>query len=300
MGSRHSAEATAGVRPRILDWYGDNARDLPWRRPARTPWGVLVSEVMLQQTPVARVEPAWRAWMDRWPTPAGLAAAPLAEAIRAWHPLGYPRRAQRLHAAAGVIVHRHDGRVPGSVTELRALPGVGEYTAAAVHAFAFDGRAAVLDTNVRRVLSRWLDGDAFPTSASVTVSERRRAEDLLPGDGTAPLWSVAVMELGALVCSARRPRCGSCPIADGCAWRAAGSPPGAGPQRQAPYEGSDRQARGFILRMVSQCPAPRGDVIDAWVRHRPGAQSAAQAERALAGLAGDGLIVVASGTVRLP
>src|SRR3954471_21891162 len=135
-------------------WYADNARDLPWRRPDVSPWAVLVSEVMLQQTPAARVIPAWQEWMQRWPTPADLAAQPAGEAVRAWGRLGYPRRALRLHAAAAAIVERFGGEVPESRAELLTLPGVGDYTAAAVASFAFGRREVVLDTNVRRVLAR--------------------------------------------------------------------------------------------------------------------------------------------------
>src|SRR3954470_7118450 len=134
-------------------WYADNARDLPWRRPDVSPWAVLVSEVMLQQTPVARVVPAWQEWMQRWPTPADLAAEPAGEAVRAWGRLGYPRRALRLHTAARAIVEQHGGEVPASYDDLRALPGVGDYTAAAVATFAHGRRHVVLDTNVRRVLA---------------------------------------------------------------------------------------------------------------------------------------------------
>src|SRR5690606_7452204 len=135
-------------------WFDHAARDLPWRRPECSPWGVLVSEIMLQQTPVVRVLPAWMSWMERWPTPAHLAAASQADAVRAWDRLGYPRRAKRLWECAGEIVRRHGGEVPDDEEELLALPGIGAYTAAAVRSFAFGRRAVVLDTNVRRVIAR--------------------------------------------------------------------------------------------------------------------------------------------------
>src|SRR4051794_25960759 len=186
----------------LLEWYDAHARDLPWRRPDATPWGVLVSEFMLQQTPVARVLPVFDAWLERWPRPADLAAEPSGEAIRAWGRLGYPRRAIRLHAAATAITLRHGGEVPDAYAALRGLPGVGDYTASAVLAFAFGRRATVLDTNVRRVLARLVSGreSAKPT---VTVAERSLAIHLLPADEpTAATWSVALMELGALVCRA--------------------------------------------------------------------------------------------------
>ena len=185
---------------------------------------MLVSELMLQQTPVARVLPVHAAWLERWPTPADLAAEPPGEAVRAWGRLGYPRRALRLHAAATAIVERYDGEVPGRYDELLTLPGVGDYTAAAVASFAFGRRHVVLDTNVRRVLARALRGVEFP-GPSVTRAEREAAAAVLPEDDeTAATWAVAVMELGALVCTATAPRCGDCPVADQCAWLAAGSP----------------------------------------------------------------------------
>lgn len=146
----------------ILGWYAEHARDLPWRAPDATPWGILVSEVMLQQTPVARVLPIWRRWMERWPTPAALAAEPSGEAVRAWGRLGYPRRALRLHACAVAITERHGGQVPSSYEALRELPGIGAYTAAAVASFAYRQRHAVLDTNVRRVLARLIGGVEYP------------------------------------------------------------------------------------------------------------------------------------------
>src|SRR6187551_337639 len=163
----------------VLEWYAGNARDLPWRQPTTTAWGVLVSEVMLQQTPVVRVEPAWLAWMARWPTPADLAVEPPSEAIRMWGRLGYPRRAMRLHACAVAIVERHGGRVPADLDQLLALPGVGTYTARAVATFAYGQRHPVVDTNVRRVVSRAVAGDpdAGPTT---TTADLAAMAELLP------------------------------------------------------------------------------------------------------------------------
>ena len=214
----------------VLTWYARNARDLPWRAPDATPWAVLVSEIMLQQTPVARVLPEYLSWIARWPTPAALAAAPAGEAIRQWGRLGYPRRALRLHETATILVARHGGTVPADLDALRALPGIGSYTAAAVASFAFGQRHAVLDTNVRRVLARLVAGQPWAgTASSVSVAERRLAESLLPAEpAVAARWSVAVMELGALVCTAAGPRCGDCPVARECAWLAAGAPGWAG------------------------------------------------------------------------
>src|SRR5690349_5327054 len=211
----------------VLTWYARNARDLPWRAPDATPWAVLVSEIMLQQTPVARVLPGHLSWIARWPTPAALAASPAGEAIRQWGRLGYPRRALRLHETATILVARHGGSVPADLDTLRTLPGIGSYTAAAVASFAFGQRHAVLDTNVRRVLARLAAGQPWAGGASSTasVAERRLAESLLPAEpAVAARWSVAVMELGALVCTAASPRCDDCPVARECAWLAAGRP----------------------------------------------------------------------------
>ena len=215
----------------VLAWYARNARDLPWRAPGATPWAVLVSEIMLQQTPVARVLPEYLSWMARWPTPAALAASPAGEAIRQWGRLGYPRRALRLHETATILTARHGGTVPADVDALRALPGIGSYTAAAVASFAFGQRHAVLDTNVRRVLARLVAGQPGAggrlrrLGSAASVAERRLAESLLPAEpAVAARWSVAVMELGALVCTAASPRCGDCPVAGDCAWLAAGRP----------------------------------------------------------------------------
>ncbi|MGH3498300.1 MAG: A/G-specific adenine glycosylase [Nocardioidaceae bacterium] len=277
---------TADLRTPLLSWYAAHARDLPWRRPGVGAWPVMMSEFMLQQTPVARVLPVYAAWAAQWPRPANLAAEPAGAAIRAWGRLGYPRRALRLHAAATVITERHSGQVPSTIGALRALPGVGDYTAAAIASFAFGQRHVVLDTNVRRVLSRVVVGTEFP-SGSLTVAERRRAAGLMPADpSTAAQWAVAVMELGALVCTAAAPRCTDCPIADACQWRALGHPAYAGPpRRRQSYDGTDRQCRGRLLAVVRdrQGPAPRSALEAAW-------SDGVQRERALDGLVSDGLV----------
>jgi A/G-specific adenine glycosylase len=276
-----------GQATAILHWYASHARDLPWRRPGAGPWAVLVSEVMLQQTPVARVLPAYEAWLARWPTPVSLAAAAPADAVRQWGRLGYPRRALRLHAAARVIAGQYGGTVPSSVDALRALPGVGSYTAAAVASFAFGQRHAVLDTNVRRVLARLVGGAARP-APSPTVMEVRLAESLLPAEpGLAPRWSVAVMELGALVCTAARPRCPGCPVASTCAWHQAGGPAqdaGQARRRSQRYEGTDRQCRGRLLAVLRDSgePVPAARLDAVW-------PDAPQRNRALASLIADGL-----------
>jgi A/G-specific adenine glycosylase len=271
----------------ILQWYASHVRDLPWRRPDAGPWAVLVSEIMLQQTPVSRVLPAYAAWLERWPAPPALAAASPADAVRQWGRLGYPRRALRLHASAQAITERHGGRVPDSLEALRALPGVGSYTAAAVASFAFGQAHAVLDTNVRRVLSRLVRGDLLPPP-SLTAMETKLAESLLPAEpGLAPRWSAAVMELGALVCIADRPRCPDCPVVSQCAWHRAGQPaddPHQARRRVQAYDGTDRQCRGRLLAVLreSDGPVPAGLLDAAWADERQGA-------RALASLVADGL-----------
>ncbi len=277
---------TTTYREPLLAWYARSARDLPWRGPAASPWSVLVSEFMLQQTPVARVIPAHGRWLGRWPAAAALAAEPPSEAIREWGRLGYPRRALRLHETARMLVTRHDGQVPAAVAALRALPGIGSYTAAAVAAFAFGQRHAVLDTNVRRVLARLTSGVAWPPGPATSVAEIRLAESLLPDEpAVAARWSVALMELGALVCTAAAPKCGECPLASHCAWLAAGRPAAASPRRTQRYAGTDRQCRGRVLAMLRNTHAavPRRDFDVLW-------PDQAQLARALDALVGDGLV----------
>jgi len=269
-----------------ITWFDQNARDLPWRQPDTTPWGVLVSEVMLQQTPVVRVEPAWRSWMTRWPAPADLAADPPSEAIRMWGRLGYPRRAMRLHACAVAMVERHDGQVPSDLEQLLALPGVGTYTGRAVATFAYGQRHPVVDTNVRRVVSRAVEGkpDAGP---STTAADLVAMADLLPEEpARAARASIAFMELGALVCVARSPRCPECPFEQVCAWRLNGSPALEGPSRKPQrYAGTDRQVRGLLLEVLRHAtgPVPRQRLDLVW-------NDDVQRARALAGLVEDGLV----------
>jgi len=280
----------------LLEWYDEHARDLPWRSSEATPWSVMVSEFMLQQTPVARVLPVHEQWLERWPTPAALAAEPAGEAVRAWGRLGYPRRALRLHAAATAIVERHHGEVPADHAALLALPGVGDYTASAIAAFAHGRRHPVLDTNVRRVHARVLDGVEHPPPA-VTRRERERAAALLPADDSdAATWSVAAMELGALVCTAQRPRCGACPVAGQCAWRAAGHPAYDGPPRRGQaWAGTDRQCRGRLMELARDTDGAvtRARMEQAW-------SEPLQRERCLAGLVEDGLLVESGGGYALP
>lgn len=310
--------AAAGSVPvdpaEVVSWYRDHARPLPWRESGTSAYGVLVSEVMSQQTPVTRVEPAWREWMRRWPDPAALARASASEVLLVWGRLGYPRRALRLIEAAQQIVERFGGVLPQTREELESLPGVGAYTAGAVLAFAYGRRALALDTNVRRVLARAVGGQALP-APSLTVAERRRAERLLPPEVTGgaeasddvdpATWMVAVMELGALVCTARSPRCQECPWSGKCAWLAAGQPPDihAARRRTQAWSGTDRQARGLVMAALRAAgPSVPVLVSDLVAQARRAGGDTDQPRRALAGLVADGLVVSDDGgaSYRLP
>lgn len=282
----------------VASWYRESARDLPWRADDFGAWGILLSEVMLQQTPVARVITPLTEWLARWPTPADLASAPAGEAVRAWGRLGYPRRALRLHACAVAIVEHHGGDVPTDIEELLALPGVGEYTARAVAVFAYGQRHPVVDTNVRRVVARAVHGHAQPAPPS-TKRDHADVEQLLPSEAAdAQVVSAAIMELGAIVCTSRSPKCDICPLAEVCAWRARGYPEYTGPVRatQATYEGSDRQVRGLILAVLRhhETSVPERDIDAVWSDDQ-------QRQRALTGLLRDGLVQQHSpGSYRLP
>ncbi|MGO1056982.1 A/G-specific adenine glycosylase [Crossiella sp. CA198] len=270
----------------VLGWFDRVARDLPWRDPDRTGWGVLVSEVMLQQTPVARVEPIWLDWMARWPVPSALAAAGQGEVLRAWGKLGYPRRALRLHAAATAIAAEHGDVVPSDVDTLLGLPGIGAYTARAVAAFAYGQRAPVVDTNVRRVVARAVHGaaDAGPPSTTRDLAD---VEVLLPREpARAARYSAALMELGAVVCVARTPRCAACPVYADCAWQRAGRPAYAGPAKVVQkFAGTDRQVRGRLLDVLRGAPGPvsRAALDAAW-------DESGQRDRCLHSLLVDGLV----------
>lgn len=274
---------TAKLHDSIISWFDGAHRDLPWRRSA-SPWAVMVSEFMLQQTPVSRVLPVYQAWTERWPTPADLAKASTGEAVRAWGRLGYPRRALRLHAAATAIVEQHNGEVPESYDALLALPGIGEYTAAAIASFAYGQRHVVLDTNVRRVFARIAAGQQFP-APSLTSAERDLATSLMP-EHDAHRWAAATMELGALVCTARAPICSECPVADLCRWRKTGYPAYDGPPRRGQaWAGTDRQCRGRLMAVLrdSPVPVPKIQLDLVW-------PDGLQRERALDGLVADGLV----------
>ncbi|CAM3151957.1 A/G-specific adenine glycosylase [Arthrobacter ulcerisalmonis] len=271
---------------------------------------------MLQQTPVVRVLPVWNEWLKRWPTPADLAAEPAGEAVRAWGRLGYPRRVLRLHAAAAAIVADHGGKVPDTYPELLGLPGVGSYTAAAVAAFAYGRRETVVDTNIRRVHARLLSGQALPAPA-LTAAEMRLAAEILPSDQAESVrWNAAVMELGAMVCTARAPKCGLCPVRDSCAWLAAGEPPPSYVPKGQAWHGTDRQVRGAVLAVLrlAEIPVPpdhfrtapadlgfaaEGVGVPLTALHRLNS-APEQLDRALAGLLADGLAELTDNGYRLP
>jgi A/G-specific adenine glycosylase len=281
----------------LLDWFDEQARDLPWRQPGTSAWSVLVSEVMLQQTPVARVLPVYTSWLEHWPTPADLAAAPAGDAVRRWGKLGYPGRALRLHVCARVVAERHGGLVPDDLDALLALPGVGEYTARAILAFAYQRRAPVVDTNVRRVLARALAGQQLAGSPS-TRRDLALMQSLLPTEAAvAARFCAATMELGALLCTSRTPACDGCPIAAQCAWRRAGYPAHSGPRpRHQSFAGTDRQIRGRLLDVLrgSDRPVSAARLDTCW-------PDADQRARALGSLIADGLIEpLPDGTFALP
>lgn len=269
----------------LLGWFDENARDLPWRDREVSAWQILVSEFMLQQTPVARVLPIWADWVQRWPTPSATAAAGPGEVLRAWGKLGYPRRAKWLHECAVVIADQHDDKVPDDVATLLGLPGIGSYTARAVACFAYRQSVPVVDTNVRRVVARAIDGVAEPGSPA-PVRDEAAVAALLPDGPDAPRFSAALMELGALVCTARSPKCELCPLSS-CRWRDTGFPPSQGPPRRVQrYAGTDRQARGRLLDVLrgSDGPVQRAQLDLAWTA------DTAQRDRALDSLLVDGLV----------
>ena len=305
-----SAKTSPGTLADVLvPWFRGHSLDLPWRRTETTPWGVLVSEIMLQQTPVARVEGPWREWLERWPRPSAMAAAPAADVLRAWGRLGYPRRALRLHAAAQAVAAEHDDVVPSDVATLESLPGIGTYTARAVAAFAYGRRVPVVDTNVRRVVARAVHGRAEAGAAS--VRDLADVEVLLPEDdpgdaaqrsstraSDAATMSAALMELGATVCVARGPRCADCPVLAHCAWQRRGRPAWDGPVRRAQtWAGTDRQVRGRLLAVLRDAPGPvpAPELESAWLT------DSAQRARCLDSLLVDGLVEqLADGRFALP
>ena len=264
----------------ITSWFKKNKRDLPWRK--TDAWGVLVSEFMLQQTPVNRVLPVYEAWMKRWPTAASLAKATPAEVITAWGRLGYPRRALRLHECAKEITHNFKGKIPESQAELRELPGIGEYTAAAITAFAFEKRSLVLDINIRRLFARLFDGVETPTQSATKV-EKSRYEELIPKKDP-HLWAAATMELGAVICTSQSPKCGACPVANVCTWRSLDYPKSDVVKRRQSWHGTDRQCRGTIVQALRENEVlTKSQITQLW-------DVPSQLEKALLTLLDDGLI----------
>ncbi len=266
----------------VLAWGVPQLRDLPWRA-ERDPWAILVAEVMLQQTQAERVIPKWTAFLDAYPDPAACAASPLGDVLRLWQGLGYPRRARNLHHAAEVIIEHHGGRLPDDLDGLLALPGIGPYTARAVLAFAFERDVAVVDTNIARILARTVGERLTPRRAQAA------ADESVPG-GHGWIWNQVIMDLGASLCRPT-PRCERCPLAASCSWHRAGHPapdPAVGSAgvstRQAPFDGSDRQARGRVLAALHDGPRPASD-FDA---------------RILSTLMNDGLVELREGTAFLP
>ena len=251
MFTNPTAEASRSLLIYLPHWFAAHQRNLPMRAQGVSDWGTLVFEIMSQQTPISRVQPIWLEWMERWPTPADLATASSADIIVAWANLGYPSRALRLKACAAAIVEKHDGEVPLTMKELTLLPGVGTYTASALLAFRHGIRVPVLDTNVRRVLVRFLDGREFPPHTTPSKAETMRADALLPEDGhRAAEVSVSLMEFGALVCTQLSPSCDECTISNNCAWALAGFPKDEKRPTPQPYVGTDRQARGRIMKAL--------------------------------------------------
>ncbi len=264
----------------IIDWFKKNKRDLPWRK--TDSWGVLVSEIMLQQTPVQRVLPVYNEWMKRWPTAADLAKASPAEVITAWGRLGYPRRALRLHECAKVITTEYKGVIPDTEAELRKLPGIGEYTAAAMVAFAFNGSSIVLDINIRRLFSRLFKGEEAP-SAAPTKAERDEYAQYVPKKNP-HLWAAATMELGALICTAKNPLCGRCPVADQCQWRSLDYPASTRIKRTQTWHGTDRQCRGTVVQALrDNSVLTKREILLLW-------DVPSQVEKAILTLLDDGLI----------
>lgn len=270
----------------LLRWYATGARELPWRAEGVPAWHILVSEIMLQQTPVARVAPIWDEWVRRWPLPSSMAASSQADVLRAWGKLGYPRRALRLHECARVLATEHGDAVPGEVDLLLTLPGIGAYTARAVACFAYGQRVPVVDTNVRRVVARAVHGQAEPGNPSTTRDLADVAALLPRTRARAATFSAALMELGATVCTARSPGCDHCPLPK-CAWIHAGRPAPTGePRRVQKFAGTDRQVRGKLLDVLrgSDLPVERARLDQVWLSD-PG-----QRDRALHSLLVDGLV----------
>jgi A/G-specific adenine glycosylase len=284
-----------GFQQALIAWSEGARRDLPWRR-TRDPWAIVVSELMLQQTQVARVVPRYTAFLERFPSPAACAAAPLADVLRSWAGLGYNRRALSLHRLAVTVVADHGGRLPAEMDALLALPGVGPYTARAVLAFAFEQDVGVVDTNAARVLAR----TAGHRLTAPQVQER--ADSVVP-HGSGWSWNQGMLDLGATICTKRSPRCGACPAAPFGRWRASGGSfpdPAAGSAgtsgAQSTFAGSDRQGRGRMIAALRQRPVAWAEVAAAagWPADPD------RARRVAATLVADGLAVEVDDGLRLP
>lgn len=284
------------IPEQLSSWFVLNARKLPWRKSRVTAWQILVSEIMLQQTPAARVAPQWEAWIKRWPDAPSLAVASTADVLRQWDKLGYPNRALRLRETATIVTRDFGGKLPKDEVQLRALPGIGEYTAAAILAFAYKKRSLVLDTNVRRVLARVFTGIELATG-SISSVERELADRITPSDDKdAALWSAAVMEFGALVCTARNPECDVCLIRNSCSWRKNGYPLLEKRPATQKFVGTDRQVRGKLMAVLrdAKSTVAKSELDAVWA-------DANQRERALDSLVADGLVdVTRAGRYRLP
>jgi A/G-specific adenine glycosylase len=277
---------------RVLTWGLAQLRDLPWRR-TRDPWAVLVSEVMLQQTQVERVVPRWFAFLEVYPTPAACAAASLGDVLRLWQGLGYPRRARNLHAAAQRVTEL--GEFPRTLSGLLALPGVGEYTARALLAFAFEADAAVVDTNIARVFARL-------AGRRLTAREvQKMADEAVPGEQVWA-WNQCLMDLGAVLCRPVSPACVQCPLQADCVYRGVGDDPAVGSAgvsgRQSRFEGSDRQGRGRLMKALGDGPVHTDSL--ATVMRWP--DQSERASKAATSLVDDRLAVfdATSATYRLP
>jgi len=284
------------IQAEIIAWFKQDARDLPWRDKDVSAWNILVSEIMLQQTPAARVAPQWLAWVNRWPTVHDVATAKPADILRQWDRLGYPNRALRLHAAAQQIVRDHAGVVPRDESQLRALPGIGEYTAAAICSFAYHQSTVVLDTNIRRVISRIWSGVDRPNQTISSV-ERELAQSLIPSRKPHSIqWASAVMEFGAVVCTASKPACNDCFVRNECTWRLAGYPLSEQKRKAQKFIGTDRQVRGRLMKILrDNTGSVRKSAFDAVCL------DTRQKDRALDSLIVDGLVeVTKSGLFRLP
>lgn len=231
-------------------WFRAKGRDFPWRGDV-TPWEVLMSEFMLQQTQVSRVIPYFEEFRRVFPTPSAMARVPKGKVIEMWGSLGYPRRSLRLHQLAKVLSTEYSDQVPDDYETLLSLPGVGDYTANAVLAFAFHKRSVVIDTNIRRVIARSHFGKEWPEK-TLSRTEREVIEGLVPrGDKTASVYSVAIMELGQVIC-VPKPKCDDCPIGSECNWVKKGKPKGKRPNRTQAWHGTNRKCRGMILRAIRE------------------------------------------------